>query len=80
MSKRRRWGFKRARVGFWAGIGGVDVAVEMVEAGAMLTWQPMWWRCTKMGGGDADVATDAGAVDDDALVGDVARRGAANRR
>ena len=33
-----------------------------------------------MGGGDADVATDAGAVDDDALVGDVACCGAANRR
>ena len=25
-------------------IDGVDVAVELAEVGAMLTWQPMWWR------------------------------------
>ena len=31
-------------------IGGVDVAVELAEAGAMLMWQPMWWRRRTTGG------------------------------
>ena len=31
-------------------IDGVDVAVELAEAGAMLTWQLMWWRQRTMGG------------------------------
>jgi hypothetical protein len=74
-------------------IGGVDVAVETVEAGAVLTWQPGWWMwtmravvtwqpgwwkwTTRVGDG-ADVATETGGAGDDGLVGDVARPGAAN--
>ena len=31
-------------------VDGVDMAVKLAEVGAMLTWQPMWWRRRTMGG------------------------------
>ena len=41
-------GFQKGAGGFFGrglvAIGGVNVAVEPAEAGAMLTWQPVWWR------------------------------------
>ena len=59
-------------------IGGVEVAVETVEAGAMLTWKPGWWMWTTRAGDGADVATKTGGAGDDGLIGDVAHPGAAN--
>ena len=46
------------------GIGGVNMAVELAEAGAMLMWQLMWWRQRTMGVCGADVATGVVDVDD----------------
>ena len=59
-------------------IGGVDVAVETVEAGAVLTWQPGWWMWMMRAGDGADVATETGGAGDDGLVGDMACPGDAN--
>ena len=51
-------------------MGYVDMMAD-TEMGAMLMWQPRWWRWLEDGGANADVATNAGVVDNDGLVGDV---------
>ena len=41
-------GVKKGTGGFFrqglVAIDSVNMAVELAEAGAMLTWQPLWWR------------------------------------